>query len=222
MSCETYRNALLEAAVGAGELNARVKDHVERCPRCRVTLQQEQTMLAAIDGGLRLRMEEEPRPGFLADVRARISQEPEPRSLVSPRLSLAAASAIVALLIVAVPWATLRRMPGGVAGPTVSTIRIQSAPIGAESRTHAIPHGLRQRQAKNLVVARHAGREAEVLVPPDESEALAKFVTHLRQGDEVARAFASPPVDEEGDLSEIKPLEIARLQLKPLTWESWN
>ena len=51
---------------------------------------------------------------------------------------------------------------------------------------------------------------------------LANFVTHLRQRDEIARALASPPADVGGELSEIKPVEIARLQLKRLAWESWE
>ncbi len=221
MRCDTFRDALLEAAAGARELNETVKDHVEECPQCRAMLRQEQTLFVAIDGALRVRMEEEPRIDFLADVRARIAQEPEPSMFMSPRWALAAAAVAVALVAMAVPWARLRRTPVAVGGSRVSTIRIPVEPKFAESTRPEIRHGPSPRLLKKQAVARHTDREPEVLVPPDERVALAKFVTHLKQRDEVARALASPQVDENGELSEITPLEIARLQLKRLTWESW-
>jgi hypothetical protein len=221
MRCDTYKNALLETAAAAEELTGRVKDHVEECPRCRATLRREQTLLATIDGALHARMEETPYVGFLPNVRARISQEPEPGSAIHPLWMLAAATVMVTLLALAVPWARLRRQPLAVGSPTVSTIRVQPEPKIAEPRTAGTAH-VRNQAMKKQIVARNVHREPEVLVPPDEREALAKFVAHLRQRDEVARAFASPRLDGEDELAEITPVEIARLQVNPLIWESWK
>jgi hypothetical protein len=221
MRCDTYKNALLERAAAAEELTGRVKDHVEECPQCRATLRREQMLLAMIDRALHARMEETPRVGFLPNVRARISQEPEPGSAIHPMWMLAAATVMVTLLALAVPWARLRRQPLAVGSPAVSTIRVQAEPKIAEPGTAGTAHG-RNQTIKKQAVARNTHREPEVLVPPDERVALATFVTHLRQRDEVARAFASPRADDNDALAEITPVEIARLQVKPLIWESWK
>ncbi len=220
MRCEAYRDTLLEAAAVDREVNERVRNHTEECPHCRATLQQERALFVAIDGTLRARMEEMPRDGFVPAVRAMISQEPEPGSLMSPVWMLAAASVMVALVAIAGPWDRLGKQPVAVGGSLVATTHIQREAKIAEPRTAVIPSSGHQAIKKQTVV-RNVDREPEVLVPPDEREALARFVKHLQERDEVARALASPPVDEGGELSEIKPVEIARLQLKPLVWESW-
>jgi hypothetical protein len=93
----------------------------------------------------------------------------------------------------------------------------------ARKRVAVRPMGLRTRIRQGKSADRHAGRgcEPEVLVPPDEREALARFITHLRERDEVVVAFASPAVDEKNEPAEIQPLEVAQLQVRPLKWESW-
>ncbi len=220
MKCDAYRDAVLEAAATSGELKEQVRGHVEECPQCRTILQREQRLFAAVDEALRVRMEDVPRVGFLADVRARISQGREPRSSMNPWWALAAASVIVVLLALAVPRARLQKQPVAVASPTISTSRSQAEPKIAESTGAEASHDRGLRLAKK-VIAKNLDRQPEVLVPPDEREALAKFVIHLRQRDEIARALASPRVDENSEFSAIKPVEIARLQLKRLVWESW-
>jgi hypothetical protein len=222
MRCDAYRDAVLEAAAAPQELKEQVRVHVEECPQCRAILQREQRLFAAVDEALRVRMENVPRVDFLADVRARISQEPEPRSSMNPWWALAAASVIVVLLALAVPWARVRKQPVAIGRPSISISRSQAEPEVAESTKPGTSHDRGPRLVKKQVIAKNPDRELEVLVPPDEREALAKFVTHLRQRDEVARALASPPVDERDELSEIRPVEIARIQLKPLIWESWK
>jgi hypothetical protein len=66
--------------------------------------------------------------------------------------------------------------------------------------------------------------ELEVLVPPDEGKAFHQFVAHLQGQEQVAQAVASPVVssvpDEKNELPEITPVEIAGLQLEPLSWEN--
>jgi hypothetical protein len=221
MKCDAYRGDLLEAAAVPGELKEQVRGHVEECPQCRAILQREQRLFAAVDEALRARMEDVPRAGFLADVRARISQEPGPRASMNPWWALAAASVIVVLLALAIPRASLQKQPVAVATPTISTSRSQAKPRFAESAGAEARHDRGLRLAKRQVTAKNLDRQPEVLVPPDEREALAKFVMHLRQRDEIARALASSQVDENSEFSAIKPVEIARLQLKRLVWKSW-
>jgi hypothetical protein len=167
-------------------------------------------------------MEEKPRPGFLTAVGAKLSQEPGPKPLVSPAWALAAMAA-VAVLVMAAMWSKWHKVPGGVGSPTLAAVRHQPEPRVVEPRNSVAVPAQSLRPIKKHTVAKRVPRpQPEVLVPADEREALANFVTHLRQRDEIARALASPPVDVGGELSEIKPVEIARLQLKRLAWESWE
>ena len=222
MRCEKYRDALREAAAGPEDLNDRVRQHMAECSGCRATLREEQTLFARIDVGLRARMIAQPCAGFLADVRAQILQEPEPRSVTNPMWALAAVSAMVAVLAIAGPWVGLRKKPAATTGPTVSTNYMPSGPKAVEAGSAGAVRDRSLKPGRRHVVVRNADREPEVLVPPDEREALAKFVTHLRQRDEVAQAIATPQVNEDGKFSEIRPVEIARLRVKLLAWETWN
>jgi len=219
MKCEKYRDALLDAAVGNAK--SRIVKHAQACSQCRVTLRQEQTLSAAIEQALRARMAEIPRDGFLADVRARISLEPEPSSLMSPMWMLATTTVMVAILAMVAPWTRLQHEPVEVSGSTLATTHASPETKVAEPKTIEIPH-VRVQQEEHRIVGQTAPREPEVLVPPDEREALAKFVMHLRQRDEVAVAFASPAPAEKSEATEIQPLEISRVQLKPLVWERWK
>jgi hypothetical protein len=221
MRCDTYRDDLLEVAAAPQELKEQVRVHVEECPQCRATLQRERTLFAKIDEALRARVEEMPRVGFLADVRARISQEPEPRALMNPVWILATTSVMVAMLAMVAPWTRLRREPVAPSGPILSTTHPSPEAKVAESKTVELPHAGIHRQGKRQIVALAAAREPEVLVPPDEREALARFITHLSERGEVVVAFASPALDEKNEPAEIRPLEVAQLQVKPLKWERW-
>ena len=219
MRCERYRDALLRAAA-SGELTSGFANHVEACPECRATLVRKQTLLARMDDTLRARMQDMPSPGFVANVRARALEEAEPGSLQTPMWMMAAASMVVTLVVIAGLWPKLHERPV-VLNPVTSAIGISPKAKIAEPQTRELAHVGRTDPAKKQALQKNPDSAAEVLVPPDEREALARFVSHLRQRDEVARAFVQPP-QERGELPEIRPVEIARLQVKPLAWESWK
>jgi hypothetical protein len=219
MKCDNYRDALLDAATG--DIKDRISAHVEECSQCRATLREERALFAAIDQTLRARMADVPRDGFLADVRARISLQPEPRSLMSPMWILATSTVMVAMLAMVAPWTSLRHEPVDVSGSTLATTHASPETKVAEPKTIEMPQ-VRVQQGEHRIVGQSAPREPEVLVPPDEREALAKFVMHLRQRDGVAVAFASPAPAAKSEATEIQPLEISRVPLKPLVWERWK
>jgi len=221
MKCKNDRDALLETA--AGNVKGKILAQVEECSPCRASRQQEHVLFDTIDQTLRARMAEMPRDGFLADVRARISLEPEPRSLMNPVWILATASVMVAMLATVATWKTrLRPEPPVVSVPTLSTADASPQPKVAPPKAIETLHGSVHRQGNGQTVATSATAEPEVLVPPDEREALARFITHLRAQDEVVVAFASPAPTEKSEPTEIPPLEISRLQFKPLVWERWR
>jgi len=61
-----------------------------------------------------------------------------------------------------------------------------------------------------------ASSQPEVLVPPDEREAFARFVAILGERREVARALVTPTTDERDGPPGLKLLQIDRLEVKPL------
>jgi hypothetical protein len=227
MTCEKYGEALIEGAATGGKLEGSLADHLEGCTRCRTTLQRERWLFAAIDDALRTKVNERPQAGFLAGVRAQISKEALPKSRWSPVWALAGGVLALALIAVAHPWARQPKQSVETGSLKAPTNRAQQASEFAQSgrgstedsdaRGRARPY-----LAKQSVARRAARRQADVLVPPDEGKAFAQFVARLGRRGEVAQAFVSPAPDENGELSQIPPVEIARLQIKPLVWEKWN
>ena len=221
MTCEKYREALIEGAATGGELEGSLANHLNGCTQCRARLQHEQWLFAAIDDALRTKVNERPRSGFLACVRTQVSKEGLPKSRWSPVWALAGAALALALIAVAHPGARPARTLNT---PTISARQsLESAQSGRGSTEDSDARGrVRQHLTKQAVTRRAARREPEVLVPPDEGKAFAQFVARLGRRDEVAQAFVSPAADENNELSQMPPVEIARLQLKPLVWEKWK
>jgi hypothetical protein len=227
MTCEKYREALIEGAATGGELEGSLADHLEVCTQCHARLQRERWLFAAIDDALRAKVNEKPQAGFLAGVRAHISKEALPRPRWSPMWALAGAVLAVALIAVAHPWTRPPKQPveaGSLKAPTIrtqQTLEVGQSGRGSTEDSDA-PGGARQHLTRPSVAKRVARRQPEVIVPPDEGKAFAEFVARLGQRDEVAQAFASPATDENSEPFQIPPVVIAHLQLKPLVWEKWK
>jgi hypothetical protein len=228
MTCEKYKEALIEVAATGGNLAGRLDDHVGHCTQCSATLRRERMLFAAIDDVLRPRMNERPHAGFMANVRVEISKAALPKSRWNPMWALAGTALALALIAIAHPWARLRKEPVEAGGLEVSTIRAQQKTDFAQSEGGSTEDWdsrgrERQHRTKKFVGRQAASREPEVLVPPDERIAFAQFVAHLRRRDDVAQAFVSPAaVDVNSEPSKIQPIEIAGLQLKALVWEKWK
>jgi hypothetical protein len=227
MTCEKYKEALIEGAVTGGELERGLADHLDVCAQCYMRLQRERRLFADIDDALRTKVNEMPRAGFSAAVRAHISKEVLPKSRWRPMWALAGAVLALALIVVAHPWTRLPRQ--SVEDRTLKTPTIsaqQTSELAQSGRGSTEELDVRERSqphlAKVSIAKRPTRREPEVLVPPDEGKAFAQFVARLRRRDEVAKAFVSPAADRNDDPSQIPPVEIARLQLEPLVWEKWK
>ncbi len=61
-----------------------------------------------------------------------------------------------------------------------------------------------------------ASSQPEVLVPPDEREAFARFVAVLRERREVAVALATPAPQSKDEPASLEPLQIKGLEIKTL------
>jgi hypothetical protein len=199
MGCEQYQSWMMDAALGAlsAEREADLRAHVVLCASCREELDRSRQLLAAIDRATAVTVSAEPSPQFVARVRRQIAGMNEP---LRPRLAAwfpvaAGALALVALLVF---WQ--RPQPSstrGTANSPPSTQEIVStksvtpsvrAP-GTTSKSSvpraeiALPHRVeRTTPGPGTIAPPKLPPALEVLVPPGEWQALAKFAAALDSG----------------------------------------
>jgi hypothetical protein len=231
MKCENYREALIEKAASGAKFESRLAGHLEECAQCRAELQHEEALFAAIDQVLHTKVNEMPRDGFLTGVQARIREQPPSSSQWSPVLALAG-SALALVLITLHPWTASPTRPveaGKLQKESVKVSKVAPDGLAREEsgpKAHNSDARVRRPQspASRPKGVQIASNELEVLVPPDEEKAFHQFVARVQGQEQVAQAVASPAVspvpDEKNELSEITPVEIARLQLEPLALEN--
>jgi hypothetical protein len=245
MSCEEYRPKLIEAAAMPAELNAVLQEHVDGCASCREFHAKERSLFVAIDAELSSAANAETTPSFLPRVRAAMEQE---RAAVSALRSLfvlwpvAAAMAAVAVLFVvfqripsqpqtapqlaASSSATTRATDSATGSPTNSAANSESGEIASRpkiaSREMASHSARNPRFFSTLVKTENRfgnSQMPEVLVPPDERIALARFVAALPRRHEIAIALTKPAPAAPSPNVASMPLEIAELKLEPLSPE---
>ena len=224
MPCEHYQIALTETLAAGRELEADLRFHLEACAVCREFFAQEQTLFAAIDSRVQQAVDADAPPSLLPRVRARLAEVPaSPRRSWTPAFAFGMALSAVLLAIF------VARRPGHDADrehspqitsttpdrtpqkPSVLNESHSSAPVLVSAPRHPGHLSEKTRQARNI-----QPNEPEVLVPPEEREALARFVAAVEQRNEIARALVTRAPDADNKALKIEPLQIAQLELKPL------
>ncbi|HWX92904.1 MAG TPA: hypothetical protein VNY29_09750 [Terriglobales bacterium] len=238
MTCEKYRDALINVAAG-NPLDRKLANHLESCTPCRTTLEGEQALFTAIDDALRASMGQKPRADFLAGLHAQIAQaaqtqDAQKQSGWSPMWAWAGAAAL-ALVLVAMshPWAGLRRQTSEAVHLKAATLRVhESPPVTQTARGLAENLGTKQHaridsaqylpSAESTLAKRAATPEPEVVVPPDEARAFALFVARVAGRDAMAEAVVRPAVEkavERGaELPRVPSVDLADLQPNSLRW----
>jgi hypothetical protein len=241
MTCEKYRDALIDAAAGE-PLDRGLAVHLEGCTPCRATLTHEQDLFTAIDDALHARMSETPRAGFLASVHTQIAHEAQKQDAQKqsgwiPMWAWAGVAALaLVLVVIAHPWGRLQQPPVTAENVKAPALRAHESPAMTQSVRGSADHSRTQQharldsaqplQAQTPVAKQPATLEPEVLVPPDEARAFAQFVARVAGRDERAQAVVSPAADKanagSAGTSEILTLDMADLQREPLQWEAWT
>jgi hypothetical protein len=237
MTCEKYRNVLIDAAAGE-PLDGGLADHLEGCTPCRAILEREQELFTAIDDALRARMNAEPQAGFLAGVHAQITheaqrQDAQKQSGWNPMWALAGAAALaLALVVIAHPWGRLQQQPVTAESVKVPALRAHESPAMTQSvrgsadysrtQQHARLVSAQPRHAQTPVAKQPATVEPEVLVPPDEAKAFALFVARVAGRDAMAEALVRPAVEKaverNAELPGVPSVDLADLQSNSLRW----
>ena len=245
MSCKEYRPKLIEAATMPAEVGVALQTHLADCVSCRELFADEQELYAAIDGELARVANANATPSFLPRVRAAMEQERAASVASHSRFvfwPVAAAIAAVAVLFVVfqrVPsqpqTATRVTASASAADSAMSPATSSATNSAAISRTgeiasepkvvprETIDHRVRKPRSFSTLAKTESRHESsqmpEVLVPPDERIALAKFVAALPRRREMAVALTKPsPSAPSADVVSV-PLQIAELKLEPLSPE---
>jgi hypothetical protein len=225
MTCDKYQNALLLAAASDDELDARLARHLERCATCRITLRAERELFARIDSALRAQVNDDPRPGFLAQLRLHLSKDLTSRAASDRVWQMAGMALAILLIAMFYPLVNARQswVQGNLQVPTItapqSTEKKTSARASEDSRVPS------RRQFKPRAVHSAVPHEPEVLVPPDEQRAFAQFVACLARGDAIAQAAVTPAANKTVsrimELPLVSSVDLADLQFGRSRQQEW-
>jgi hypothetical protein len=220
MLCERYKEVLIDAPASGAPLPAEARAHLNVCPACRALFEREQSLFAAIDTGVRQIANADVPPSLLPVLRVRLAEEaPHHGARGAGWLYLAAAT--VVLLLALIPL--LRQRSPGVETAHQDetpqpTPKQQMAPKQMDSPSpvedrHAPPN----RGPRSTNTARTAANhQPEVIVPLEEREAFARFVSTLSGRSRDFEALARRAPANETPFLKIEPLQIAQLEVQPL------
>jgi hypothetical protein len=226
MPCEHYEDALIEAAATGAPPQGELRAHLNGCASCRAAFEQEQSLFAAIDSGLRISANSEVPASLLPRVRAHLDEEAGVhRGWFTNWLVLAGAAVVViALFVFSALWRTNVGQPTGqstannVTSPPIAArpprpLAAQPSPGGnLPSRPHAA------RPTGSTPPGTSAGRSAmpEVLVPRDQELLLTSYAQRwlVRKRPPLA---ASGGNETAVAILEVAPIQIAQLDVKLLT-----
>ena len=218
MLCDKYKEPLIEAAMSGAALPIRVLEHVDICAECQASMVANEMLFAAIDSNLREHANSKCRRSFASRVETALNKQPERQRAIAPAWALASAAAILACVVFgaqAFRQHVRHSQVAGVAGPNLAQAnsRLSKPEIAREG--FSISKTLTSHRPRNRHLDLHVVREPEVLVPPDEREAFAKFVAGSRQTQGLAQALLHPAPAEE-DSFPLELIQIAQLEIKPL------
>jgi len=203
-------------------LSPALRSHLDACAPCRAAFVEETRLFAAIDTGLRTAANAEVPPSFFPGVRASFPDDTASQRGWRPFLIFAAAAVVMVLTVL-----VTARLPH-----TINDNRAEqlfSAPprekpeastrgeargtpaIVASSRSYRIQH-----QRSTAPASSPSSNAMEVLVPPEEREAFARFIGSQPGPSGVVIAVVAAATDNKDQRLSVEPLEIAELEVKPI------
>lgn len=224
MLCKRHKDALIDAAATGVAPSGELREHLAECASCRAAFAGEQSLFAAIDTGLHAVANVEVPASFLPRVRARLYEVATPRlGWVQPFVFASAAVALLLLVSLMVrPHRTPREdlakqgpvpVPASIA-PAIATNRGETSSESTLVAAIPVNHPHTSRNATNRPSA--ASGNPEVLVPPDESEGLARLVASLNEHRDLASALLAPVPDKKDSSIGVDRLQIDALEISPL------
>jgi hypothetical protein len=211
MFCESYRKALMEAAGFGKALPRKLEEHLAGCACCHAAFADEQALFRSIDGALQAAANAEIPRSLLPRVRMQVASDSTEAYRRVPVLAFVTGGLVIGAIMLSSSslWHSAVSRSTGKQQSAVSR-----EPTGLSIQTPPRPERLVSRRER-IVVDRVARRsEPEVLVSSEEAAGLRRYADLLRakslETSNRAAAISDAPF-------EIKPLEIAELNLRQLT-----
>ncbi len=226
MLCEKYKDALIEAAVGGAELAPGVRAHVEGCARCAVELDQQRSLVGAMDAVVSRQMNAPVPAAMLQRLDVQIAQQPQSRRTL--RFASISAVALATLFFATVVLVMVARhrpqiddvkrtSPPVVKSPQVDQMQLftktpkSQTPTETEAAKRAVAVEVRRTGSHQ---GRSGGQLPEVLVPPDERIALEHFIAGVQPREGIALALSARV--PERDVA-VAPLNVPDIQTASLS-----
>ena len=220
MSCETYREALIEAAACGLEPQGDLPAHLEACGPCCTLFAEERSLFASIDSGLQAAANTEVPSSLLPRVRASLDEAvASHRSWRLNWFALAGATVAVAVFFTTSVFHqtdSRRQTRGAIANKSpipraieppqdaVSSTQSKPADVGAPQALSAVKHV----EPQEVLASRNP--RLEVLVPRDQEFLVASYAQQWS-----ARQRA-PLLAQDADQTTVTPLEVAPIQIVEL------
>ena len=222
MPCERYQAALSELVARDAEPGGDLRAHLDICVSCRAVVRQERLLLASMETGLHRIANAEVPESLLPRVHARLADDSRAVGAWDMTwIGGLAATAVLVVILLAFFW------PRDVKEAVTST---DTKPLPAERKEGSAQQQqspdiapravtrISQHNAKGAALV--AGKsEPEVLIPPEEREAFAHFVSSVQERKDLALALVNPAPEKKTEPLDVEPLQIARLEIKPLEEE---
>ena len=226
MSCKQVQQQIL-ARLAAGEslLPVELVAHLQSCPACRDYDKVQRLLFRSIDQGLGVIANSTVPPSLLPAVRARLDEQATIRAtrfLGWPFAALGAATLLVVTLLLfwhrpSQPSSSAPEV-ARVATPEPSVRQRHAAPVsvGVAKPTRKTSHRSETPRAPSPTAEPLAEPALEVIVLPEEREALARFIAQVPDNPAALLALTRPVFQENESAVEIALLTIKPLEVKPL------
>lgn len=220
MFCESYRQALTEAACSGEALPRELATHLTACDACASAFAAEQTLFTWIDRSLRVTANSDAPPSLVPRVRAQIAAGSARTPWHVPVLAFATLLLVAGVIGVS-PVLHWRWTPGASRGqgPIIApVVRSADSHEAIRSLERSAPTVTQSSSRLEKVVARQARVhfEPEVLISPEEQAGLERYAARLRS---IAVENSARTAVKSDLVFKIQPLEIAVMDLRQLSIE---
>ncbi|HLK05259.1 MAG TPA: hypothetical protein VKT53_12535 [Candidatus Acidoferrum sp.] len=216
MSCETYRESLTDAAV-SGEFAPALRHHLTACTSCRSAFEREESLLVALDAGVRASVNASVPASLAARVRAEIVKEPAPHRPVTLPWAFAVAALAAGAILAAIYLPHARNVPAANPIATLRPPATTSANSVQPPRLNTLfPGGVKSSQHDGAVTVVSVSKSIppQVIVAPEEGAALLRYETLLRGiAARKSQVLAAKSLEVSAGIT---PLEITELELGDL------
>ncbi|MGB9465043.1 MAG: hypothetical protein WBR10_08015 [Candidatus Acidiferrum sp.] len=219
MPCESYREALREAAAADFAPSPELRSHFDACASCRATFAEEAQLFAALDEGVRVAANAEVPASLLPRVRAEWNHRHVPRRSWVPATTAIAAAALVLVIVFVRGYG--RDAAGSI--PQVSSVAGNVEPDEIKRTSPAtVAHEEASPAARNKAVRAvkisptARVEEAAVLISAGQKQAIDALLLSFQQGEVDASALLAEKPERALQELKVAPIDLSPIEMKPL------